>query len=73
MLPSTQDQGDDADSSANTFYGISRETKRKALRDYERAGLIKVRKDGNHAVVVTLVAATAADRINKTAPPNERR
>lgn len=47
------------------WYDISRETKRKALRDYERAGLIKVSKDGNHAVVVTLLAATVADRINK--------
>jgi hypothetical protein len=47
------------------WYGISRETKRKALKDYESAGFIKVLKDGNRAVVVTLLGATVGDRIKK--------
>src|SRR5215469_2009759 len=47
------------------WYGISRETKRRALEDYESEGLIKVQKNGNRAAVVTLLCATVTDRIQK--------
>jgi hypothetical protein len=37
------------------FYGINRELKRRAIRQYEKAGLITVERRGREAVAVTVI------------------
>jgi hypothetical protein len=37
------------------FYGVNREMKRRAIRQYERAGLITVERRGREAVTVTII------------------
>jgi hypothetical protein len=37
------------------FYGIQRELKRRAIRQYEKAGLITVQRCGREAMAVTVI------------------